>query len=114
MSYSKAIHLEAGYNQIIDWGNVDSPIGDNISKVSGYLLNKTSNHEMGYWQCTEGEWNCHVTKPEFCHFIEGKCIYTSENNEVININPGSIAYFPKDWKGTCRVIKKIKKFYCIF
>lgn len=114
MNFPKAIHLNAKGNQILDWGNIENPIGDKISKVSGYLLNKSENYEMGYWQCSEGEWHCHVAKSEFCHFTEGECIYTSENNEVINIYPNSIAYFPKNWKGTCKVIKKIKKFYCIF
>jgi uncharacterized cupin superfamily protein len=69
---------------------------------------------MGYWQCSEGEWDCHVTKNEFCHFIEGECIYTSEDGSIINISSGSIAFFPKDWNGKCKVVKKIKKFYCIF
>ena len=41
-------------------------------------------------------------------------VYTSESGEVIKIVAGTIAFFPKNWKGTCTVNKKIKKFYCIF
>tara|TARA_B100000902_G_C26529497_1_gene537179 strand:+ start:64 stop:408 length:345 start_codon:yes stop_codon:yes gene_type:complete len=114
MESPKAIHLGPVGNEIIDWGNIDSPIGSQISSVSGYLLDKSESHEMGYWQCSEGEWDCHVTKNEFCHFIEGECIYTSEDGSIINISSGSIAFFPKDWNGKCKVVKKIKKFYCIF
>ena len=53
MNFPKAIHLKSTGNNIIDWGNIETPIGDQISKVSGYLLDKSSNHEMGYWQCSE-------------------------------------------------------------
>ena len=114
MESPKAIHLGPVGNEIIDWGDIDSPIGDQISSVSGSILDKSENHEMGYWQCSEGEWDCHVTKNEFCHFIEGECIYTSEDGSIINISSGSIAFFPKDWNGKCKVVRKIKKFYCIF
>ena len=114
MSFPKAIHLKSAGNDIIDWGDIESPIGDQTSKVSGYLLDKSEKYEMGYWQCSEGVWECHVTKNEFCHFVEGECIYTSEDSSIINIFPGSIAFFPKDWRGKCKVLKKIKKFYCIF
>ena len=100
-------------NSFIDWGEVDSPIGEKISKTSGFLISKNKIQETGYWQCTEGSWNCHVTNTEFCHFLEGECIYVSENDQVIEVKPGTVAVFPKDWKGTCSIRKKIKKYYCI-
>ena len=114
MSFPKVIHLNSLNGKIINWGEVDMPIDQPISKMSGFLLNKDESSETGYWECTEGKWQCHVTRNEFCHFVEGECLYTSEENEEIEITPGSIAFFPKDWKGVCLVKKKIKKFYCIF
>ena len=41
MSFPKAIHLKSAGNDIIDWGDIESPIGDQTSKVSGYLLDKS-------------------------------------------------------------------------
>ena len=33
--------------------------------------------------------------------------------EVIEIKPDTIAFFPKDWKGTCRVHETVRKVYMI-
>ena len=81
MSAPKVIHLNSSNGKIVSWGEVDSPIDQPISKMSGYLLKKDDTSETGYWECTEGEWQCHVTRNEFCHFVEGECQYTSEENE---------------------------------
>ena len=96
-----------------DWGNVDSPIGEPISRTSGFLISKNETQESGYWQCTKGKWNCHVINTEFCHFLEGECTYISENGQTIEVKPGTVAVFPKNWKGTCDIKSKIKKYYCI-
>ena len=99
--------------EYIDWGSVESPIGNPISKTSGFLISKDEIQETGYWQCTEGKWNCHVTDTEFCHFLEGECTYVSEDGQIIEVKPGTVAVFPKNWKGTCHIKSKIKKYYCI-
>jgi len=96
-----------------DWGNVEKPIGETISKTSGFLISKDQIQETGYWQCTEGKWYCHVTNTEFCHFFEGECTYESDTGQIIEVKPGTVAVFPKDWKGTCLIKKKIRKYYCI-
>ena len=72
VDYSYPIKLE-DENSFVDWGIVDSPIGEKISKTSGFLISKNKTQETGLWQCTEGSWNCHVTNTEFCHFLEGEC-----------------------------------------
>ena len=100
-------------NSFVDWGAVESPIGEKISQTSGFLISKNKTQESGYWQCTEGSWKCHVTNTEFCHFLEGECTYLSDKGQVIEVIPGTVAVFPKDWKGTCSIKKKIKKYYCI-
>jgi uncharacterized protein len=69
--------------------------------------------ETGIWICTPGYWNCHVTSDEFCHFLLGRCTYTHVSGEVIEIAPDTVAFFPKDWKGTCRVHETIRKVYMI-
>ncbi len=44
-----------------------------------------------------------MTRDEFCHFLLGRCTYTHESGEVIEIVPGTAAFFPQGWRGTCRV-----------
>ena len=50
---------------------------------------------------------------EFCHFLAGRCTYTHESGEVIEVEPNTVAFFPADWKGTCRVHETVRKVYMI-
>ncbi len=101
-------------NDVVDWGIVPTMI-EGESRTSGVLLHKGSNgeSETGLWICTPGTWECHVTRDEFCHFLEGRCTYTHESGEVIEIAPDTVAFFPADWKGSCRVHQTVRKVYMI-
>lgn len=97
-----------------DWGPVPTMI-EGQSMTSGRLLHKGPGgiSETGVWVCTPGFWNCHVTRDEYCHFLLGRCTYTHESGEVIEIRPDTVAFFPQDWKGTCRVHETVRKVYMI-
>lgn len=97
-----------------DWGVIPTMI-EGQSRTSGILLSRDADGraESGIWICTPGFWNCHVTKDEFCHFLSGRCTYTHESGEVIEIEPDTAAFFPQDWKGTCRVHETVRKVYLI-
>lgn len=98
----------------VDWGNIPTMI-EGESHTSGVLLHKgpDGQSECGLWVCTPGQWECHVTRDEFCHFLEGHCTYVHESGEVIEITPDTAAFFPQDWKGTCTVHETVKKVYMI-
>lgn len=100
--------------ELEDWGPVPTMI-EGQSKTFGVFIHREPDgtSESGLWICTPGYWNCHVTSDEFCHFLEGRCTYTHESREVIEIEPDTAAFFPKDWKGTCRVHETIRKVYMI-
>ena len=95
-----------------DWGPVPTMI-EGRSMTLGIFLHRGPESESGIWVCTPGYWNCHVTSDEFCQFIQGRCTYTHESGEVLEIEPDTAAFFPKDWKGTCRVHETIRKVYMI-
>ena len=97
-----------------DWGVIPTMI-EGESRTSGVLLHKgpDGSPESGIWICTPGFWECHVTRDELCHFLEGRCTYTHESGDVIEIKPDTAAFFPKDWKGTCRVHETVRKVYMI-
>ena len=101
-------------HQLVDWGPVTTMI-EGQSHTSGVLLHKGPNGEAesGIWVCTPGYRHCHVTSDEFCHFLLGYCTYTHESGEIIEIEPDTAAFFPKDWKGTCRVHRTVRKIYMI-
>ncbi|WP_414461516.1 cupin domain-containing protein [Hyphomicrobium sp. DY-1] len=99
---------------LADWGVIPTML-EGQSQTSGKLLHKNANgeSECGIWVCTPGKWECHVTRDEFCHFLSGRCTYVRDDGEVIEILPGTAAFFPQDWKGVCTVHETVRKVYMI-
>ena len=108
------VHPERYDGPFEDWGVIPTMI-EGRSHTSGVVLHKGPNgeNETGIWICTPGYWRCDVTRDEFCHFLLGRCTYTHESGEVIEIVPGTAAFFPKGWNGTCRVLETVRKIYTI-
>jgi hypothetical protein len=113
-SKTPVMYRPAEITEVVDWGVIPTMI-EGESRTSGKLLYKGpgGSPESGIWICTPGYWNCEVTADEFCHFLSGRCTYTHESGEVIEIRPDTAAFFPKGWKGTCRVQETIRKVYMI-
>ena len=113
---SSAPHLDraASVGELVDWGSVTAPM-DGRSMTSGRVLHKGEggSNECGIWVCTPGTWRCEVTRDEFCHFIAGRCTYTHDSGEVIEIRADTIAFFPAGWSGTCKVSETVRKVYMI-
>ncbi|MEZ5775444.1 MAG: cupin domain-containing protein [Hyphomicrobiaceae bacterium] len=104
----------ASIGDLVDWGPVPTMI-EGQSRTSGRLLFKREGNraETGIWICTPGTWNCHVTSDELCHFLSGRCTYTHESGDIIEIRPDTAAFFPEGWKGVCRIDETVRKVYMI-
>ncbi|MEW6635271.1 MAG: cupin domain-containing protein [Actinomycetota bacterium] len=84
------------------------------SRTSGILLHRGEDgQEAGVWVCTPGLWRCRVERDELCHFLTGRCTYTHESGEIIEVEPDTTAFFPAGWTGTCRVRETVRKVYMI-
>ena len=114
MTATPRLHKPLEATDLVDWGVIPTMI-EGESRTSGRVIHKGPNgeSESGLWVCTPGKWFCHVTRDEFCHFLEGRCTYVHESGEVIEITPDTAAFFPQDWKGVCTVHETIKKVYMI-
>ena len=101
--------------ELVDWGPVPAPIGEPVSRTSGRLLHRDEDgsNETGVWVCTPGTWRCTVERDEFCHFLSGRCRYTADAGEVLEIEGGDAAFFPAGWSGTCVVSETVRKTYMI-
>ncbi|MDH5311986.1 MAG: cupin domain-containing protein [Gammaproteobacteria bacterium] len=99
---------------LTDWGTIPTML-EGRSMTSGRLLHRgpDGRSECGIWVCTPGKWECHVTRDEFCHFLAGRCTYVRDDGEVIEIAPGTIAFFPEGWRGVCTVHETVRKVYMI-
>ncbi len=97
-----------------DWGEIPSRV-EGTPHTSGILLSRDPDGraESGIWTCTPGLWRCEVTSDEFCHFLEGSCTYTHDNGERIEIQPDTLACFPRGWSGLCEIRRAMRKVYMI-
>ena len=97
-----------------DWGEIPTML-EGESHTSGKLLFKGlhGRPEAGIWVCTPGVWECHVTSDELCHFLSGRCTYTHESGEVIEVEADTSAFFPEGWRGVCKVTETVRKVYMI-
>lgn len=97
-----------------DWGAIPTMI-EGTSLTAGILLSRDPNGraESGIWTCTPGLWQCEVAADEYCHFLDGSCTYTHERGETIEIEPDTLAFFPRGWKGPCHVRRTMRKVYMI-
>ena len=104
-------------NELSDWGTVaaSSTLSSAVSRVSGVLLSKEEDGraESGIWMCTPGAWRCVVGSDELCHFLDGRCTYTHDGGETIEIEADTAAFFPKGWSGQCRVHETVRKLYMV-
>lgn len=100
--------------ELTDWGPIPDMI-EGVSQTRGVLLHKGpgGRSDCGIWECTPGYWSLELVDDEFCHFMSGRATYTRDDGEVIEIVPGTIAFFEKGWKGTCRVHETVRKTYML-
>ena len=100
--------------ELTDWGSPPIML-EGRSETRGALLHKGEGgqSECGLWECSPGTWRCEVERDEFCHFLAGEAVYESDDGTATAIRPDTIAFFPKGWRGTCRVIETVKKVYMI-
>ncbi len=99
---------------LMDWGPIPTML-EGTSYTAGLLLSRSpdSRAESGIWTCTPGIWRCEVTSDEFCHFLAGSCTYTHDSGDTINIEPDTVAFFPRGWTGRCEVRQTVRKVYMI-
>lgn len=99
---------------LTEWGAISTMVVGQ-SHTAGILLSREAGRrlETGIWTCTPGTWRLRVSQDEFCHFIDGHCVYYHESGETIEIQPDTLAVFPAGWTGVCEVERNMRKVYMI-
>lgn len=114
---STAPHLPAASrwaDSLADWGFQPDAL-EGASRSSGRLLWKGEGGrpEVGLWVCTPGRWRLTLPADELCHFVAGRAVYRSDDDEVIEIEPGTVVHFPKGWCGECEVLETMRNLYML-
>ena len=99
-----------------DWGKVGVPLGEPISELRGTHIAEAADghYECGIWECSPGHWRRQILKAEFCHFLAGRCSFTADSGEVLQIEAGDAIFFPANTLGVWDVTETVRKSYLVF
>lgn len=89
--------------------------------LAGTWETRTWNHytgederlHCGIWECEPGKVRIDYAEWEFCHFIEGEAILTSDEGRSWTLKAGDGFIIPPGFRGTWETVKKVRKHYVI-
>jgi uncharacterized protein len=95
-----------------DWGELRT-LDAVPARMRGLILSKDADDrpESGIWECDPARRKVTIPRDEFCHFIQGRAVYTHESGEMIIASPGTIIFFPAGWSGLCENEVPVRKIY---
>lgn len=95
---------------------VPAPVGTPVSQVRSTSLTSqsTPTTRCGVWECSPGRWRRQIVQAEFCHFLEGSCVFEPDDGEPIQISGGDVIYFPKNSAGVWNIIEASRKIFVLF
>jgi uncharacterized cupin superfamily protein len=94
-------------------GPVAVPLGEPVAQVATQGVERADGVEAGVWECSPGRWRRQVMQKEFCHFIQGRCTFTPDEGEPIEIQAGDALMFPANTTGIWDVQETVRKSYVI-
>ena len=92
------------------------PVGDLIAQQKTAQDQECSDIQanIGIWESSPGKFKRHIAQREFSHIIKGRCTFTPEGGEPIELCEGDAVLFPADCQGVWDIQEDFRKTYCIF
>lgn len=88
--------------------------GNPVTQLQNYYTDPTGQFFAGIWESAPGKWTVNYTEEEFCTFLAGKAILTSEDGAAETFITGDAFIIPRGFKGTWETVETVKKWYVIF
>ncbi|WP_273820706.1 cupin domain-containing protein [Pseudomonas asplenii] len=89
------------------------PLGEPVSVTSVTCVERSDGVETGIWECTPGRWRRQITAQEFCHFIQGRCTFTPDEGEPLQIEAGDALMLPANSTGIWDIQETVRKTYVL-
>jgi uncharacterized cupin superfamily protein len=89
------------------------PLGEPVAVTTGQGVEHPDGVAAGVWECTPGRWRRQIAQQEFCHFISGRCTFTPDGGEPIQINAGDAMLFPANTFGIWDIEETVRKTYVL-
>ena len=98
---------------LADWGSVAEPLGSIVAKLRGTRLTGDPEPDVGIWECSPGRWRRQIKKAEFTYFLAGRCTFTADDGQELNIGAGDVLYWPANSTGLWDVQETVRKVYIL-
>src|SRR5574343_2106957 len=96
-----------------DSNPVAVPLGEPLAVTSTTSVERSDGVETGVWECTPGRWRRQIVQQEFCHFIAGRCTFTPDGGEPIEIRAGDALMMPANTTGIWDIQETVRKTYVL-
>jgi uncharacterized cupin superfamily protein len=113
MRLTKVENAQAVLAQALeDWGDAPSPLSDPAPKVRGQYVSKEG-PRAGIWECSPGRFRRVNPAAEVAHFVIGRCSFTPDNGETVEIKAGDTFYLPENSFGEWVIHETVRKSFVI-
>ncbi|GIZ11758.1 cupin domain-containing protein [Pseudomonas sp. NCCP-436] len=107
-------HFRDTQHIVLDESNpVAVPLGEPVAVASTTSVKRDDQVETGIWECTPGRWRRQIVQQEFCHFISGRCTFTPDGGEPMEINAGDALMMPANTTGIWDIHETVRKSYVL-
>jgi len=89
------------------------PLSEPVAVTSTTSVERSDGVETGIWECTPGRWRRQIVQQEFCHFVAGRCTFTSDGGEPIEIRAGDALMMPANTLGIWDIQETVRKTYVL-
>lgn len=92
------------------------PVGDLLALQSTAQDQESQELQasIGIWESSPGQFKRHVANREFSHIVKGRCTFTPEGGEPVELCAGDAVLFPANCQGVWDIQEDFRKTYCIF
>lgn len=112
---NKPIVFSCGSPEFSDWRAVAEPTGELISRTRSAEAKQAGEHgvSMGIWECSKGVWRRQVLSAEFSYILHGRCYFTPDGMDPVELRAGDSVYFPQNCAGIWDIREDLLKSYFI-
>jgi uncharacterized cupin superfamily protein len=89
------------------------PLGEPHAVTRTHSVERSDGVETGVWECSPGRWRRQIVQQEFCHFIAGRCTFTPDGGEPIEIRAGDALMMPANTTGIWDIQETVRKTFVL-
>jgi uncharacterized cupin superfamily protein len=107
-------HFKNTASVVLEESNpVAVPLSEPVAIASATSVERSDGVETGIWECTPGRWRRQIVSQEFCHFIQGRCTFTPDGGEPLEITAGDALMLPANSTGIWDIQETVRKTYVL-